>query len=127
MGQPTGTWVDEIHPWKELAQRNHIVSMGIDQCATGLRDDFGDYIKKPTDITSNDEAILRPFATFRCNGRHVHAQPCNKQLTQAQHYTRRLQSAFVEAVYLAKMLDKVRGDTPAKLAQAFPNTVEAET
>ena len=125
--QPTGTWVDEIQPWKELAQRNHIVSIGIDQCATGLRDDFGDYIKKPTDITSNDETILKPFATFRCNGSHVHAQPCNKQLTAAQHYTKRLQSAFVEAVYLAKTLDKLRGDTPDKVAQAFPNTVEAVT
>eukprot|EP00959_Pyramimonas_sp_CCMP1952_P453812 9468867-Pyramimonas_sp.AAC.1 len=55
-------------PWKELADRSHITTARIDQCATGLMDTAGDYIKKPTDITSNDEAILKPFGLLKCNG-----------------------------------------------------------
>eukprot|EP00959_Pyramimonas_sp_CCMP1952_P111146 2325020-Pyramimonas_sp.AAC.1 len=46
----------------------------IDQCATGLQDTAGEHIKKPTNITSNDETIVKPFERLKCNGQHVHAQ-----------------------------------------------------
>eukprot|EP00959_Pyramimonas_sp_CCMP1952_P098836 2066494-Pyramimonas_sp.AAC.1 len=95
--------------------------------ATGPKDTAGDYIKKPTDITSNDEAILKPFERLKCNGKHVHAQPCNKELSLAQKYTRRLQSAFVEAVYLAKSIDNARGDAPARTAHAYPADLPGQT
>eukprot|EP00959_Pyramimonas_sp_CCMP1952_P029332 615772-Pyramimonas_sp.AAC.1 len=57
--QPTGQWVDDISPWEELADRSHITTVRIDQCATGLEDTTGDYIQKLTNITSNDETILK--------------------------------------------------------------------
>eukprot|EP00959_Pyramimonas_sp_CCMP1952_P027001 567152-Pyramimonas_sp.AAC.1 len=35
-------------------------------------------------------------------------------------YTRRLQSAFVDAVYLAKAIDNARGNAPARTAHVYP-------
>eukprot|EP00959_Pyramimonas_sp_CCMP1952_P248222 5188419-Pyramimonas_sp.AAC.1 len=50
----------------------------------------------------------------------MHAQPCNRELSLAQRYTRRLQSAVVEAVYLATAIDTKRGDAPTRTAHACP-------
>eukprot|EP00959_Pyramimonas_sp_CCMP1952_P199362 4170261-Pyramimonas_sp.AAC.1 len=71
----------------EIADRPHITTARIDHCATGLKDTAGDYIQKPTNITSNDEAILKPLERLKCNGQHVHAQPCNKELSLARANT----------------------------------------
>eukprot|EP00959_Pyramimonas_sp_CCMP1952_P055317 1156344-Pyramimonas_sp.AAC.1 len=54
--------------------RPRIATVHIDQCATGLKDTAGYYIKKPTNITGNDETILKPLERLKCNGQHVHAQ-----------------------------------------------------
>ena len=70
--QPTGTWVDQIDPWPTLANKSHIAKTNIDQCATGLKTADGMYIKKPTEIMSNDTLLLQPFRRFKCSGDHKH-------------------------------------------------------
>ena len=100
--QPSGTWIDEIPPWTALAKRKVTRKAIMDQCCTGLCDSYGTPIKKPTEMMANYEAILQPFRSQVCAGYHKHATLCNKELTTAAQYTRKMQSLIVDAVKIAK-------------------------
>ena len=104
--QPTGTWVDEIEPWKILSCRDNLLKINIDQCMTGLKDSYGIPIKKPTEMYANHPALLDPFNKYKCDGSHYHSQVCNKELAAAAQYTHNMQNAIVSAVAAASKLHR---------------------
>eukprot|EP00959_Pyramimonas_sp_CCMP1952_P200893 4201645-Pyramimonas_sp.AAC.1 len=80
----------------------------------------GDYIKKRQISPATARQFLNPLSDSSATV----SMRMHNRATGSFHwhnkYIRRLQSAFVEAVYLAKAVDNTRGDAPTRTAHAYP-------
>ena len=60
-------------------------------------------MRKPTEISANDDYMLIPLKKHKCDGSHEHSQiACNQELTTAAKYTMKLCVVFVDAIVRLK-------------------------
>ena len=60
-----------------------VMKIVFDQCRTGLVTAQGGIIRKPTELVSNSEELLRPLVGLTCRGDHQHVELAGSALTAA--------------------------------------------
>ena len=96
--QPSGTALDYIEPWPQVQKDPEVKTLTIDQCMTGQKDRAGQPVKKPTEMTANNEILLEPMRYFVCDNSHEHATPTGEELHRTQVYTWKLCKAIVTGI-----------------------------
>eukprot|EP00959_Pyramimonas_sp_CCMP1952_P286420 5988907-Pyramimonas_sp.AAC.1 len=73
---------------RALQERKHARNIEIDQCAVGLRDSHGTYIKKFTHIMCIHPGLMTPFSGAKCSGRRERSRVRSVELAAAQQHAR---------------------------------------
>ena len=99
--QPKGTTLNTIDPWPKVLENESVLSMMIDQCMAGQKDDWNQPVRKMTEITASDEQLLKPLQRFACN--HLpgdHGTPTGAALSKMRIYPWPLCRAIVRGIEL---------------------------
>ena len=100
--QPSGTTIDDIEPWPAVWKYGNTVGIIIDQCAAGAVDSHQMPVQKPTEMTANEETLLRPLERMKCNRQHEHGTPTGKALERMRVYPWPLCTAIVKGILMLK-------------------------
>ena len=99
--QPKGTTLNTIDPWPKVLENESVLSMMIDQCMAGQKDDWNQPVRKMTEITASDEQLLKPLQRFACNHLPgVHGTPTGTALSKMRIYPWPLCKAIVRGIEL---------------------------
>ena len=129
--QPVGTWIDDIDPWPLVIQDDSVVKQKMDQCMVGLRDDWNQPVKKPTEWTANSLLLVKPMKKLQCDGRHFHGQPTSKALEKLKTYPWELCEAVVDGIESLKQDERrnashTRGNAPVLSYPTIGTSTDAD-
>ena len=120
--QPFPSKMYNLEPWPRVRARPDCHRIVLHQCQLGLRIN-GLLCKKPTELTSNSQVILRQFIGLQCPGDHAHASLLGGNAHGARVWPHMMCSRLPRGIELqakAVRREQERASQPQNAHHAYP-------